>query len=121
MFRVFLVCSDLMFCDELRDCFERECEFQVCGETHDGVDAVKIIVQLEPDLVVLEEESPPTTVLDLASSIKAAMPEVTVFLVVNSSDVSTEKEALASHVEAVFEKADFSALLLNARALCGLD
>jgi DNA-binding NarL/FixJ family response regulator len=120
MFRIFLASSDVAFCEGLRHELEREAEFQVCGRTEDGVD-VEMILHLNPALVVLNEQSPPKSALNVAK-LKSAAPEVTVFLVLESSDVAIERRALASGVDAVFEKnEDLSALLLNARAICGLD
>jgi DNA-binding NarL/FixJ family response regulator len=121
MFRIFLASSDVAFCDGLRDEFQREAEFQVCGQTQDVVDAVEMILHLDPDLVVLNEPSPPKSALNVAK-LKSAAPGVTVFLVLESSDVAIERRALATGVDAVFEKnEEYSVLLLNARAICGLD
>jgi chemotaxis response regulator CheB len=122
MVRVFLASSDETFCEVLRDFFQSEDEFLVCGEARDGIDAVKMVVELAPDLIVLEEEMPPMDIFQTAKFIKTALPEIPVFLVMELSDIDAEKKALSNGVEAVFDKTedDLSLLLKNARAICGL-
>ncbi|MGA2809906.1 MAG: response regulator [Candidatus Acidiferrum sp.] len=122
--RVFLASGDQTFCEVLRDFFQSEDEFLVCGEARDGIEAVKMAIELAPDLVVLEQETPPMDIFQTARVIKTALPEIPVFLVTEPSDMDAEKKALSSGVEAVFEKTedDLSSLLLkNARAICGLE
>jgi len=122
--RVFLVSGDETFCELLRDFFQSGDEFLVCGEARDGIDAVKMAIELAPDLIVLEQEIPPMDIiLQTAKAIKTALPEIPVFLVMDLSDIGAEKKALSTGVEAIFEKTedDLSLLLKNARAVCGFE
>jgi len=124
MLRVFLASGDQTFCEVLRHFFQSEDEFLVCGEARDGIEAVKMAIELAPDLIVLKQETPPMDIFQTAKVIKTALPEIPVFLVMELSDIDAEKKALSSGVEAVFEKTedDLSSLLLkNARAICGLE
>ncbi|MGA2812445.1 MAG: response regulator [Candidatus Acidiferrum sp.] len=124
MLRVFLVSGDETFCELLRDFFQSGDEFLVCGKARDGIDAVKMAIELAPDLIVLEQEIPPMDIiLQTAKAIKTALPEIPVFLVMDLSDIGAEKKALSTGVEAIFEKTedDLSLLLKNARAVCGFE
>jgi two-component system, response regulator YesN len=121
--RVFLASSDETFCEVLRDFFQSQDDFLVCGEARDGIDALKLAVELVPDLIVIEEEIPPMDIFQTAGFIKIALPEIPVFLVMEVCDLDAETKALSSGVEAVFQKSEDDLLLLvrNARALCGLE
>jgi CheY-like chemotaxis protein len=120
--RVFLSCGDAAFCDVLRSSFQSESDFVVCGETTSGVEAIKKTIELLPDLVVLEMEMSPLDGFEAAEAIKLVMPEVPVFLIAGQHNVEVEKEAFSRGIDAVFEKGrDFTSLLMNARAVCGLD
>jgi chemotaxis response regulator CheB len=121
--RVFLASGDQTFCEVLRDCFHSQAEFFVCGEARDGIDAVKMAIELVPDLIVLEKEIPPMDIFHTAKVIKTALPATPVFLVMDLSSAEAEKKALSNGIEAVFEKNqdDLSLLLKNARAVCGLE
>ena len=121
--RVFLASGDQTFCEFLRDFFSSEKQFFVCGEARDAIDAVKMAIELVPDLIVLEEETPPMDIFYTARVIKTALPATPVFLVMDLSDAEAEKKALSNGIAAVFEKNpnDLSLLLKNARAVCGLE
>jgi len=107
--RVFLVSGDETFCELLRDFFQSGDEFLVSGEARDGIDAVKMAIELAPDLIVLEQEIPPMDIiLQTAKAIKTALPEIPVFLVMDLSDIGAEKKALSTGVEAIFEKTALS-------------
>ena len=59
---------------------------------------------------------------EVAEALKLILPEVPLFLVAEHHDLETEKEALSHGIDAVFEKDhDFSSLVKNARAVCGLE
>lgn len=120
--RVFLSCSDSAFCRALRNSFQAENAFVVCGETKDCVKAIRKAVELVPDLVIVETEMRPKDGLQIAEAIKVILPETPLFLVTEQPSVLAEKEALSRGIDAVFEKNhDFSSLIRNARAVCGLE
>jgi len=120
--RVFLTCGDAAFCGTLRNCFEAESDFVVCGETKNGVEAIKKAMELLPDLVVLETQILPMDGFEVAETLKLIMPEIPLFLVMEQHCLETEKEALSRGIDAVFAKEDdLTSLLMNARAICGLE
>jgi len=119
MLRVFIASGDAGFCATLRSFFQPENGFIVCGEARDKFETFDMVKELVPDLVVLEL----TEIVDLkiVQAIKAVLPEVPVFVITVQNFFSAEKEALSHGVDAVFEKEDFSSLVTNARAVCGLE
>jgi two-component system, NarL family, response regulator EvgA len=120
--RIFLTCDDAGFCEELRRSLHSEPDFIVCGETKNGMDALKEAMKTLPHLVVVEMEALPGDGLRIAEALKRIMPEVPLFLVTSRNDADAEKEALSRGIDAVFDKeSDFAAIMTNARAICGLD
>jgi DNA-binding NarL/FixJ family response regulator len=119
--RVFLGCSDA-FCETLRNALQSQGGFVVCGETANGVELIKATMELLPDLVIVEMELPPLDGFEVADALKLIMPNLPVFLLTEQYSSRAEKEALSVGIDAVFDKAhDLKALVMNARAVCGLD
>src|SRR3984957_15946838 len=42
----------------VRTYFDRETDFQICGEGIDGLDAIEKATELHPDLIILDESIP---------------------------------------------------------------
>jgi DNA-binding NarL/FixJ family response regulator len=81
-----------------------------------------MVVELVPDLIVLDAEIAGIGDYQAAELIKTVVPEVPIFVISSQNDVSVEKEALSHGADAVFEKnQDLSSLVKNARAVCGLE
>jgi DNA-binding NarL/FixJ family response regulator len=111
-----------MFCESLRGFLEGENDCSVCCETANDVDAIRTAIKCSPDLIVLEIDQPAKSDFGISAALKIACPQIPVFLITSNIDVSAEKDALSHGVDAVFDKGqDFSSLLMNARAVCGME
>lgn len=119
--RVFIACSDISLIRRLHDAFRSEDHFEVCGEAIYGAEPFGEAIRLHPDLVILELGSSPQEGFNAAKALKKARPDLAIFLITDRHGVHEEKEALASGVDAVFEKDfDYKSMIMNARAACGL-
>src|ERR1700693_2251809 len=119
--RVLLTCGDAALCETLRRSFQAQ-GFVVCGEATIGIQAIKKAMELLPNLVILEKELSPLDGFEIAEALKLILPDVPLFLVAEEHDVEVEKEALSHGIDAVFDKDhDFTSLIMNARAVCGLE
>jgi len=122
MLRVLLACGDMAFCESLREFFEAQKDLSVCAVTTSDADAVRKAIKCSPDLIVLEIDQPAKSDFGISAALKIACPQIPVFLITSNIDVSAEKDALSHGVDAVFDKGqDFSSLLMNARAVCGME
>jgi DNA-binding NarL/FixJ family response regulator len=119
MTKTVLIADDNTFIRQaLSELFEREGDFEVCGEVEDGRQAVTAAVCLHPDLVILDISMPIMNGLDAARTLKALMPSLPVILYSVSVDRAVELQARSIGVSDVVAKgAPASVLISRARHL----
>jgi DNA-binding NarL/FixJ family response regulator len=117
MIRVFLVCDDLAFCEKLRNFFDLQDDFQVCGKAARNLAATHKADKLLPDVAIIVAHGVPDfKVLD---DFKKSIPHLPLFFMTTTPSVEIEKKALSHGVDAVFAMDDdFTTLALNAREVC---
>ena len=64
----------------IRVYFDRETEFQVCGEAEDGIDAIEKAEELKPDLIILDASMPNMDGLQAARILRSRDREVPIIL-----------------------------------------
>lgn len=79
----------------LRDLFNHQSEFMICGESENGKEAIQEAQELHPDLIVLDLSMPVMNGLAAARILKQLMPKVPVLMFSAFSDSGTEAEALS--------------------------
>ena len=114
MSHTILIADDSVFIREaLCDLFEREEDFDVCGEAENGKEAVEKAQALHPDLILLDLSMPVMNGLDATRDLKRVMPEVPIIMYSAYSDSSTEKEARSAGVSALVSKFEHISVLLG--------
>jgi DNA-binding NarL/FixJ family response regulator len=118
MSHTILIADDSIFIRKaLCNLFDREEDFDVCGEAENGREAVDKARELHPDLILLDLSMPVMNGLDATRILKRVMPEVPVIMFSMYSDSSTEKEARSAGVWGLVSKfAHISVLLGKARS-----
>jgi DNA-binding NarL/FixJ family response regulator len=118
MSHTILIADDSIFIRKaLCTIFEREEDFEVCGEAENGKEAIARAKKLHPDLILLDLSMPVMNGLDAARVLKRVMPKVPVILFSENSGTSTEKEARSAGAWALVSKfAHISILLGKARS-----
>ena len=118
MSHTILIADDSIFIRKaLCTLFEREEDFEVCGEAENGKEAIARAKKLHPDLILLDLSMPVMNGLDAARVLKRVMPKVPVILFSENSGTSTEKEARSAGAWALVSKfAHISILLGKARS-----
>jgi len=93
MAKVLIVDDNRFFRRMLCERFDREAEFQICGEAENGKEAVEKALKLDPDLIVLDSVMPVMNGLDAARVLRLLMPRLP--LIMNSAvpDQLTEQQA----------------------------
>jgi|SRR5579864_662765 len=107
--------------DILRIFLEKE-GFQVCGEGADGLEAIELAKQLQPDLIVLDLAMPRMNGVEAASVLSRTMPGVPIVLLTMYEDLLGSSLASASGISAVVSKIDgMHALVACVRSLLRTD
>jgi DNA-binding NarL/FixJ family response regulator len=102
----------------LCELFEREEDFDVCGDAENGREAVEMAEILRPELILLDLSMPVMNGLDAARLLHRVMPEVPLIMYSAFSDSFTEKEARAAGISALVSKSENTSVLLGkARSL----
>jgi len=121
MSTVLIVNEDQSIRNHLHSLFEHGSGFDAFVEAGDSAEAVDMTTRLLPNLVVLDSALPCISGIQLARRLMIIMPQLPIFMLTADYTSSTEKEALASGITAVFSKLDdLTPVVANARAVCGI-
>jgi two-component system, NarL family, nitrate/nitrite response regulator NarL len=81
------MCATVLIADDnpavryaIRRRIESSTELQICGEAASGKDAVEMVHQLRPDMVILDLHMPEMSGLDAATQIAATVPTTAMVL-----------------------------------------
>ncbi len=119
MVKSVLIADDNAFIRQgLCELFNREADFEVCGEAENGSEAIEEAQGLHPDLILLDLSMPVMNGLDAARALKRCMPEVPLIMFSAYSDSFTEKEARSAGISALVSKSEHMSVLIGkARSL----
>jgi len=96
----------------------REGDFDLCGETVNGRDAIEKAQQLRPDLIIMDLSMQVMNGLEAVRILRSVMPSTPIIMFSNYRDSFIEKLAISMGVAAVISKSQhFSILLESARGL----
>jgi DNA-binding NarL/FixJ family response regulator len=101
--RVLLVEDDQGLREALRDLL-RETDFDVVGEAGDGREGVRLALELEPDVVLMDLRMPMMGGLEATRQIKDRRPEIQVVILTAYDDPALKEGAADSGVYAYLVK-----------------
>jgi len=102
---VLIVDDNAFIRHQLRQVFDGQLDFQVCGEAENGREAIQIAEELLPEAVIIDLSMPVMNGLDAARIIKNTLPETKIILFSNHGGIFSEREALSAGLSAVVSKA----------------
>ena len=88
----------------LRDVLEDSGHFQVVGQAKDGVEAVGIAEELEPDIVVMDVIMPNMDGIDACREIMELLPDIRVLMLTASTEEDAVVEAVAAGATGYLQK-----------------
>jgi DNA-binding NarL/FixJ family response regulator len=89
-------------------------ELQIIGEASDGIEAVRKVEELHPDLILLDIGLPSLNGIEAARRIHQLFPESKILFVSQESSVDVVREALATGASGYVYKPDAGSELLEA-------
>ncbi len=92
--KVFIADDHPIFRCGLRESLEKSGRFQILGEAEDGKDALGQIVQLKPEIAVLDVDMPGLNGLDIAERLPKAASEVRVVILTSYKEESFFNRAM---------------------------
>jgi DNA-binding NarL/FixJ family response regulator len=93
--RIFLADDHTILRDGIRALLENEPDLTVIGEAEDGRSAVRMICQLEPDIVLMDIAMPLLNGLEATRQIKRTCPQVRVLILTMHDNEEYIRQALA--------------------------
>ena len=98
--------------------FQREADFEVCGEAQNGKEAIAKAQELHPDLIVLDLSMPVMNGLDAARELKRLMPTVPLLMYSAFGDRLVGQQARLVGISELVSKSQPAAILVSkARSL----
>jgi DNA-binding NarL/FixJ family response regulator len=94
--RVLIADDHTILRDGIRSLLEDELDMQVIGEAEDGISAVKMACQLEPDVVLMDIAMPLLNGLEATRQIKRSAPQVRVLVLTMHENEEYIRQVLAS-------------------------
>jgi DNA-binding NarL/FixJ family response regulator len=94
--------------------FTRESDFEVCGEAHDGYEAIEKAQRLHPDLIILDLSMPGMNGLEAARALRDLVPPVPIILFTLNDDGFVEESARSAGVAEVVSKSEDISVLIDA-------
>src|SRR5438874_252148 len=88
----------------------------VIGEARDGEQAVALVLEHEPDVVLMDYHMPTLDGIEATARIKALRPEIVVVAWTSSEDSEVARRFVAAGAEATLTKADLDGLRAVLRA-----
>lgn len=97
----------------LCELFERESDFEVCGEAENGKEGVQKAQELHPDLIVLDLSMPVMNGFDAARVLKRLMPTVPLIMYSAFGDRVAEHQARLIGISDVVSKSEHASVLIH--------
>jgi two-component system response regulator DesR len=88
----------------LRGLIEGHEDWEVCAEAEDGIQAVNLAKQFQPDLIILDLAMPGLNGIEAAGQISRAFPGVPIFIFTLYASPEVKKEAEKVGVQRVISK-----------------
>jgi DNA-binding NarL/FixJ family response regulator len=103
----------------VRNLFETDPTFQVCGEAENGREAIQKTAELRPELIIMDLSMPVLNGLDAARGIRRIKQAIPIILFSGYSDLFTKEEARSVGIAALVPKSEPSILLNAAHEVLG--
>lgn len=117
MIRILLIDDHTLFRSGVKALLQRQPDFEVVGEASDGLEGVKLVEQVEADVVLLDLDMPSMNGREALEQIRETHPNLAVLMLTVSEDCETLGECLKLGARGyLLKKIDQEFLLRSIRA-----
>ena len=88
----------------LRHCAEARREMTICEEAATGQQAVDLVVELQPDVVILDWEMPEMSGIDALPMIRESLPHAAIAMYSSMETEDAAERAVGAGADAYFQK-----------------
>lgn len=88
----------------LRDLLQKHVNWTVCGEAANGLDALKKVQELHPDLIVMDFLMPGMNGVQAAKEIAKLLPDIPIFMLTMHMSRQLEEEARRAGIQGALAK-----------------
>ncbi len=111
--KVLIADDDPLFRESLRALIERQPELTVVAEATDGLEAIELADELDPDAVVLDLHMPRLDGVTTLARLRHDRPNLCLIALTGDSNASLHRAAHDSGADAVLQKHELARLLVQ--------
>ena len=109
--RVLIADDDPLVCQSLKTILQADGSIEVIGIASDGIEAVELFAELQPDVVLMDIRMPKMTGIEACESILKQFPDAQVLFLTTFSDDKYIVEALRLGAKGYILKQDFESII----------
>ena len=111
--KVLVADDDQLFVESLRELIDRQPELEVVGEAHNGLEAIDLTDNLDPDAVVIDLHMPLVDGVTAVARLRHDHPNLCLIVLTGDADVQLHAAASEAGADAVLEKSELAQGLID--------
>jgi NarL family two-component system response regulator LiaR len=111
--KVLVADDDELFVESLRELIDRQPELEVVGEAHNGLEAIDLTDNLDPDAVVIDLHMPLLDGVTAVARLRHDHPNLCLIVLTGDADTQLHDAASEAGADAVLEKSELAHALID--------
>jgi len=111
--KVLVADDDELFVGSLRELIDRQPELEVVGEAHNGLEAIDLTDNLDPDAVVIDLHMPLLDGVTAVARLRHDHPHLCLIVLTGDADAQLHEAASEAGADAVLEKSTLAQGLID--------
>jgi len=111
--KVLVADDDELFVGSLRELIDRQPELEVVGEAHNGLEAIDLTDNLDPDAVVIDLHMPLLDGVTAVARLRHDHPNLCLIVLTGDSDAALHRAAIDAGADGVLEKHEMARVLVD--------
>jgi NarL family two-component system response regulator LiaR len=111
--KVLVADDDELFIESLRELIDRQPELEVVGEAHNGLEAIDLTDNLDPDAVVIDLHMPLLDGVTAVARLRHDHPNLCLIVLTGDTDTQLHEAASEAGADAVLEKSELAHALID--------